>query len=161
MAYGKVTPHLLTGAANQPTLDEREQQRQFQFFFTKDRIALEAGGFVYHLQLQCCPLELVKWESVEEKIFIEDGIPAVLDDGAALLLHLPGSQVQDDTTVDGLVVQGLVVKVFGSDDTDAKAGIGAVILSGQPDGTPSVEADGVLLVDPVLIMEQAQGKDTL
>ena len=90
-------------------LQKGEQGGQGQLLLPQQRVPLEAATLVDHLDPEGQFSDTGRPEAIEKEVLIEDGVAAVLNDGAALLLELSRDQAQANAAVDASGIAEVVV----------------------------------------------------
>lgn len=85
-------------------------------------VSLQTGTLVDNLHLDSKVFHLRNRKGVKVEVLVEDGVAAVLDNGATLFLELSRVQVQSHATVDALHVKLLVIEVLGRQHAHVKPG---------------------------------------
>lgn len=110
------------GGGRTGLLDSRKQILQGYLPLSQKVVSLQTGALVDNLHLDGKVFHLRNRKGVKVEVLIEDGVAAVLDNGAPLFLELSRVQVQSHATIDALHVKLLIVEVLGCQHADVKPG---------------------------------------
>lgn len=124
--------------------ESRQQLGQSHLPLSEQRVPLQAGALVHHLELDGEVLHLNRADGVEEEVLVEDRVAAVLDDVAPLLLQLAGVQVHRHAAVDAFDVEVLVVEALRRHHPDEQARRAGVVVGADPHRPTFVQVDDVL-----------------